>query len=341
MLRTGAPHVQNIYHFNNTQNQVWGNDREMMTSDAGGGVYSGNVKAQAAGSTTVTLAIQAHGTQPGGAMCVLGGTGAGECRRVLSSSSQPTPPLAPPAVPKQMTSLLLVPCAQAYAFKEENGEFGQTLAVAAAPGLAVTVVCTGSDNANSEGSGVGSCGAQPHPETVNLNKPDSWAKGVGNQDFIYNGANHSISLRKSGKCLGVAAHATGAKVSLQSCLDGERASKPKHADGRIDEDLREFDASFECKWQRSASGTFELLGKMDSAETLGGVGMCLGLSEGKGPSAPQVFTFNKPFTLPLDATSFITILPFTGQIAFNGNYYMDGGANDAAVFSRCCSCCCL
>ena len=24
----GAPHVQNIYHFNNTQNQVWGNDRK-------------------------------------------------------------------------------------------------------------------------------------------------------------------------------------------------------------------------------------------------------------------------------------------------------------------------
>ena len=34
----GNPHVQNIYHFNNSQNMVWGNDREMMTSDAGGGL---------------------------------------------------------------------------------------------------------------------------------------------------------------------------------------------------------------------------------------------------------------------------------------------------------------
>ena len=39
----GNPHVQNIYHFNNSQNMVWGNDREMMTSDAGGGVYWGRV----------------------------------------------------------------------------------------------------------------------------------------------------------------------------------------------------------------------------------------------------------------------------------------------------------
>jgi hypothetical protein len=32
---------------------------------------------------------------------------------------------------------------------------------------------------------------------------------------------------------------------------------------------------------------------MDSTWSLGGVGMCLGLSEEKGPSAPQVFTFDK------------------------------------------------
>ena len=37
----GAPHVQNILHSNNSQAQVWGNDREMMTCDGGGGVYFG------------------------------------------------------------------------------------------------------------------------------------------------------------------------------------------------------------------------------------------------------------------------------------------------------------
>ena len=38
----GTPHVQNIYHHNNSQNMVWGNDREMMTCDGGGGVYFGH-----------------------------------------------------------------------------------------------------------------------------------------------------------------------------------------------------------------------------------------------------------------------------------------------------------
>lgn len=54
---------------------VWGNDREMMTSDAGGGVYAGFVKLQT-DPLAVHLARPAEGTQPGGAMCVLSGTGA-------------------------------------------------------------------------------------------------------------------------------------------------------------------------------------------------------------------------------------------------------------------------
>ena len=70
----GAPHVQNIYHNNNSQTMVWGNDREMMTSDAGGGVYAGMVKAQSADAPLrIELATTATGTQPGGALCVLSG----------------------------------------------------------------------------------------------------------------------------------------------------------------------------------------------------------------------------------------------------------------------------
>ena len=80
----GAPHVSNIAHFNNTQNMVWGNDREMMTCDGGGGVYYGGARA-AAGSTRIALAAPATGKQPGGALCILAGRGTGECRRVVSS----------------------------------------------------------------------------------------------------------------------------------------------------------------------------------------------------------------------------------------------------------------
>ena len=37
------------------------------------------------------------------------------------------------------------------------------------------------------------------------------------------------------------------------------------------------------------------------------------------------WTIDKAFTVPLDTSSKVTILPFTGQIAFNKNDYSDGG----------------
>ena len=45
----GNPHVQNVYHNNNSMAMVWGNDREMMTLDGGGGVYYGYISSR--GST--------------------------------------------------------------------------------------------------------------------------------------------------------------------------------------------------------------------------------------------------------------------------------------------------
>lgn len=64
-----------------------------MTSDAGGGVYWGPVssyKEDADGKVTINMAHIGYGTQPGGAMCVLQGTGTGECRRVVVSANHST-----------------------------------------------------------------------------------------------------------------------------------------------------------------------------------------------------------------------------------------------------------
>jgi len=83
----GEPHVQNIYHHNNSQNMVWGNDREMMTCDGGGGVYYGAAVTSATAATDIVLAEAATGLQPGGAVCVLAGTGTGECRRAVKTSA--------------------------------------------------------------------------------------------------------------------------------------------------------------------------------------------------------------------------------------------------------------
>ena len=83
----GRPHVQNIYHANNSQNMVWGNDREMMTTDCCGGVYYGRVREESAEGTCVHLAGTMIYPQPGGALCVLNGTNAGDCRRVASGGN--------------------------------------------------------------------------------------------------------------------------------------------------------------------------------------------------------------------------------------------------------------
>lgn len=45
---------------------VWGNDREMMTSDAGGGVYYGGVASYDGAKLSLALSETADGTQPGG-----------------------------------------------------------------------------------------------------------------------------------------------------------------------------------------------------------------------------------------------------------------------------------
>jgi hypothetical protein len=53
-----------------------------------GGVYFGGVAAYTEttpNTYSIDLSQQAYGTQPGGAMCVLQGTGTGECRRVVVS----------------------------------------------------------------------------------------------------------------------------------------------------------------------------------------------------------------------------------------------------------------
>jgi len=84
----GRPHVQNIYHHNNSQTMVWGNDREMMTTDCCGGVYFGKVRPQTESNLTrVDLTGMMAYPQPGGALCVLNGTNAGDCRRVASGGN--------------------------------------------------------------------------------------------------------------------------------------------------------------------------------------------------------------------------------------------------------------
>ena len=110
----GNPHVQNIYHYNNSQNMIWGNDREMMTSDAGGGVYWGAISVTDSHTGELTLKDWVGGIQPGGAMCILQGTATGECRRVVQSGTSASNytqgwlPNKPFSVPLDATSRLAI-----------------------------------------------------------------------------------------------------------------------------------------------------------------------------------------------------------------------------------------
>lgn len=280
----GAPHVQHIYHFNNSQNMVWGNDREMMTCDGGGGVYYGTATAPL-GSTTVTLSSPASGPQPGGALCVLNGTGTGECRRVLGNRPAGKPGLAL-AVP-----LSLVPCGGgalglALRLKLNATAGGDNLVVAANASLVVTTWC----DPPGRPSGSTQCGAQPNPEPLVLAVADEWARQYQTDLFTWQPSTGSLQLAKSGKC--VVADDMGA-VTLVACA-AETASQ----------------------WALGANGTFS---------SVSDPGQCIGLSSKHLPGDLAKFSIDRPFTTALDATSNVTILPYIGNIAFNGNNYSDGG----------------
>jgi len=107
----GAPHVQNIYHHNNSQTQVWGNDREMMTTDCCGGVFFGYVKPQDSELLKVSLSSPMISPQPGGALCVLNGTSAGDCRRLAQGKADSLTSMTldrPFAVALDATSLITI-----------------------------------------------------------------------------------------------------------------------------------------------------------------------------------------------------------------------------------------
>lgn len=177
------------------------------------------------------------------------------------------------------------------------------------------------------------CGAQPFPEHLLLAAADSFSNQYRTQDFAIsaNGvivlrpravatahssttpadphgiafppAAGTITLVKSGHCISATAATQGAAINVGPC---------KHED-----DLPRLTTT----WKNAGQSGYELLGPSGAAS-----GLCIGVSSHIGGAGhPDSFTIDRPFTNLLDPTSHITILPFTGQIAFNSNDYSDGG----------------
>ena len=291
----GAPHVANIAHFNNSQNMVWGNDREMMTCDGGGGVYYGQASTNlsSSGGTRIELAQAAAGPQPGGAMCVLLGTGTGECRRVVSTHSGKADP-----VPVSPSGVLLSGMGLSLVARSDALEM--TLPTAgSADGIvrvvesqhnvsfAAVVLC----DMPGEPSGSTTCGAQVFPESLVLGTPDTWTKEFGTAEFKFTkgegSAGGKFTLIKSSQCVGASsATKVGTPIMLAPCGSPEVAFS---------------------EWSYDVEHFVFCLSKGTSTA---GDGLCLGATT-SGPAQPlNQFDVDHPFSVPLDASSNVTIMPY-------------------------------
>jgi hypothetical protein len=324
----GAPHVQNIYHHNNSQTQVWGNDREMMTCDGGGGVYFGTAAAPKPGdgATTIRLSHPAAGPQPGGALCILAGPGAGECRRVVANGKAGGGGGVPAG-----TALSLVPCGSgtgrqsAPLFTPANGTLTYMPpagAVDAGGGggssggsgdstaaLLISVLC----DPPGEPSSSATCGANAYAEPLTLNSADSWTRQYHTQSFVFHPDNGTLTLNKQGasrRCVTAVASGSGgaggvegsAALVLDEC---EAGGGPRQ------------------RWTLPAAGA---AGRIVLEEGGDSAPMCMGAAA-VSPDKPDLATWvvDHPFARPPDSATNLTIVPYIGHIAFNGNHYSDGG----------------
>eukprot|EP00041_Stephanoeca_diplocostata_P029767 m.886641 g.886641 ORF g.886641 m.886641 type:complete len:955 (-) comp23627_c0_seq5:567-3431(-) len=290
----GLPHVQNIYHHNNSQTMVWGNDREMMTCDNGGGVYYGAVlpaanarhsnETRQVPETLIHLNTSASAAQPGGAMCVLQGTGTGECRRVIknpatNSKAVNLDPVIAASCASEASSWML-PDANGALLLKQNSTFA-------------LVVCCDSTCGNPIPPGA-PCGSLPSAEALVIGIPDNWTLAHQTCNFSYSEVTQQIVLRKSQKCVGITTDSSQRLVLLDCNAAGART-----------------------RWAYNAqTEQFSLQGSSPKS--------CMAVETSVKPNL-EIFSVDIPFTVPLDSTSRIAIFPYVGHIAFIANNYSDGG----------------
>jgi len=279
----GEPHVQNIYHHNNSQNLVWGNDREMMTCDGGGGVYYGPATSN---GTIVTLATKASSSQNGGAMCVVKGDSTGECRRVIGN------PRHEPGTPVASTPVAVTLCQTDDRHINEWNLSLSGLMTLSNTNLAMAVHCTGAGY---------NCGHTTAPEALAVNVNDTLAWSRQTDVFNFEPATGNIKLTLSGKCVGVI------EGSISAML--------------VDCEFTGASVTWKSTQLPNGNKQFKLVTHRKLDE---GHDVCLSVAS---PSVGNltVFKIDRPFTNDLTASSEVTIMPFIGHIAFNGNNYSDGG----------------
>jgi hypothetical protein len=100
------PYSQHVYYARNTLSNMFGWDREAMTSDAGRGLYYGKVAS--ASGTTVTVAgdLANPDAWKGGGLYILDGRGSGQYRRIVSALGHDIVVDSPWRVPPDATSMI-------------------------------------------------------------------------------------------------------------------------------------------------------------------------------------------------------------------------------------------
>lgn len=184
-------------------------------SDGGGGVYFGPATSK---GVELSLAKPSSGAQPGGAVCVLGGTGTGECRRVVNAQSKPNPAPTPgSATPLgKGSAAMLQPCASSSALQvvlpAASDNFSLTPANTST-GLELCVDCNPPGHAGGTSTG---CGKNPYFEPLEFQLGDDWMRQFGTAAFEWK--HGQLMLAKGGdKCVGATKPSPGTAIGMQSC----------------------------------------------------------------------------------------------------------------------------
>lgn len=192
-------------------------------SDGGGGVYFGPATSKGA---ELTLAKPSSGSQPGGAVCVLSGTGTGECRRVVSAQSNPSPAPAPGAAkPLGAGSVaMLQPCTSATALRFDLPTATNNFSIVPVGTTSKLELCVLCDPPGHGSSSTG-CGKNSYFEPLEFQLGDTWMTQYGTAAFQWKQAEGQLTLTKGGgKCVGPVKTSAGATIGMQACSGASKWS---------------------------------------------------------------------------------------------------------------------
>jgi hypothetical protein len=151
------------------------------------------------------------------------------------------------------------------------------------------------------------CGCQKFAEPLQLNAPDSFTAQYHTQSFVYHPTTGTLAIDKSGhKCVGVEAVVQGARLALYPCGTSSN--------------------SLNTKWALQVGDKASQISLVPVVAVKGAAAsLCIGFKEAAASGDLTTWIVDRPFDPPLDSRNQVTIVPYVGQIAFNGNRYSDGG----------------